>query len=156
MFFTSTYAHNIDSKHRLAIPSDVRAQMQRELTLADQDPIPFYITISKDSRALSLYTVQDFEALLTQAGAPGKSSPALVRAVQQLTRNSKRVETDKQGRILLPDPLLQRVSLQGSVVLAGFNDHLEIWNKQDWQTFDDASDDFVDPAELLASLPDLA
>jgi len=130
--------------------------MQRELTLADQDPIPFYITVSKNQRALSLYTVHDFEALLTQARTPGQSSPALVRAVQQLTRNSKRVETDKQGRVLLPDSLLQRVPLQGSVVLAGFNDHLEIWDKQTWKAFDEASDDFIDPAELLASLPDLA
>jgi MraZ protein len=44
-----------------------------------------------------------------------------------------RVEMDKQGRILLPDKSLKRSNIQKEVTLLGVRDHLELWNRADWE-----------------------
>ena len=40
---------------------------------------------------------------------------------------------DKQGRVSLPAALLQHAKLGRDVVVAGVNDHLEIWDRAAWQ-----------------------
>ena len=39
---------------------------------------------------------------------------------------------DKQGRVLLPAPLLQYGKLTKDVTVVGNNDHLEIWDRAAW------------------------
>jgi MraZ protein len=40
---------------------------------------------------------------------------------------------DKQGRILLDEKLIRRTGLQPKVTLIGARDHLELWNRADWE-----------------------
>jgi MraZ protein len=42
-------------------------------------------------------------------------------------------EVDKQGRIMIPVPLLRYAALQRDVVVAGVHDHLEIWDRETWR-----------------------
>ena len=39
---------------------------------------------------------------------------------------------DKQGRVLLPAPLLRYGKLTKDVTVVGSNDHLEIWDRAAW------------------------
>ena len=43
------------------------------------------------------------------------------------------VEPDKQGRIMLPAPLLRHANLGRELVVAGVYDHLEIWDRAAWR-----------------------
>ena len=60
-------------------------------------------------------------------------------------------ETDKQGRILLPQVLREYADLQKDVVLAGVLGRVEIWSRDRWQ---DANtyDDMDEIAEHMAQL----
>ena len=40
---------------------------------------------------------------------------------------------DKQGRVNIPPALLEHAKLGRDVVVAGVNDHLEIWDRAAWQ-----------------------
>ena len=40
---------------------------------------------------------------------------------------------DKQGRVLLPDKILKRAGILKEVTLIGVRDHLELWNRADWE-----------------------
>ena len=40
---------------------------------------------------------------------------------------------DKQGRIMIPAPLLRYAGLARDVVVAGVHDHLEIWDRETWR-----------------------
>jgi MraZ protein len=40
---------------------------------------------------------------------------------------------DKQGRVSIPPALLTHANLGRDVVVAGVNDHLEIWDRAAWQ-----------------------
>ncbi len=46
-----------------------------------------------------------------------------------------RVELDRQGRIRIPAELAQRASLQKETVLLGVLDHLELWDRQQWEQY---------------------
>ncbi len=153
MLFVSNYPLTIDAKNRLAIPSELRSRLRRESKLKETDSVPFYVTIAKQARALSLYPAERFEQLLDRASTPGKVSPQTYLAVQRLSAVSWAAQTDKQGRILLPERLLQDVPLPSQVILAGLNDHLEIWEPGAWTEFLAAAGDYDDPAELMALDP---
>jgi MraZ protein len=48
------------------------------------------------------------------------------------------LETDNQGRILLPDRLLKRAGIEKEVTLIGVQDHLELWNRRDFEEFENS------------------
>jgi MraZ protein len=47
---------------------------------------------------------------------------------------ASRLEWDKQGRVLIPEKTLKRTGLEREVTLIGARDHLELWNRPDWET----------------------
>jgi len=46
-----------------------------------------------------------------------------------------KVEVDKQGRILIDAKTLRRTGTNKEVTLVGVRDHLELWNRQDWESW---------------------
>ena len=42
------------------------------------------------------------------------------------------LETDRQGRVLLPISLRQYAQIGEEVIIAGMGDFLEIWDKEAW------------------------
>jgi transcriptional regulator MraZ len=56
-------------------------------------------------------------------------------------------ELDKQGRVMLPAALLTHAKLNRDVVVAGVDDHLEIWDRELWR---------AELAELEGSAEDVA
>ena len=45
------------------------------------------------------------------------------------------VETDKQGRIILPDYLRQFAGIEKKVIVAGLYNRLEIWDEVKWAAY---------------------
>lgn len=59
-------------------------------------------------------------------------------------------ELDKQGRINLPNNLIQHAALDKECVLIGVSNRIEIWSAARWQQYaDDAEDDFDELSENL-------
>lgn len=131
MVFTGTYEHTIDSKNRLAIPADLRAQMQREAGATQGDALFVYVTL--DDRALSLYTEQGFEQRAADLDHSELDAPELLEYERLLFSLARRVEVDRQGRVRLPDNLLSQAGLNAEVVLLGVKDHLEVRDRQSWR-----------------------
>ena len=131
MVFTGTYEHAIDSKNRLAIPSEIRHQIQRQMGAAEGDAIYLYVTLGED-QALSLYTEGGFEQRAQELDGSALNSEELLAYERLLFSTARRIELDKQGRVRLPDTLLKQTGLGGEVVLLGVKDHLEIRDRQRW------------------------
>ncbi len=137
MVFTGTFEHTIDSKNRLAIPSEIRSQVQREAGIGEGDPIRLVVTIGI-GRSLSLYTEAGFEQRareLKGLTADRQKLNAFRRVIFSL---SQRQELDRQGRLLLPAEMLRRTGLSGQVVLIGVDDHLEVRDRDEWRREVDA------------------
>ena len=142
MVFTGTYEHSIDAKHRLAIPSDIRAQIQREEGTgsggtgdsASATSGGLYVTLG-EGQALCLYTRARFEQRANELDASEWDSGELLDYERLMFSLASRAELDPQGRIRLPDNLLKMSKLGTDVVLIGVKDHLEVRDRKTWQDF---------------------
>ncbi|GAB4191527.1 MAG: division/cell wall cluster transcriptional repressor MraZ [Phycisphaeraceae bacterium] len=136
MVFTGTYDHTIDPKNRLAIPSEVRAQIRRSMSRHGDgggkgDPIVLYVTLGRDS-GLCLYTEQGYEKRADELDQSEMDAEELLEYERLFYALSKPVELDKQGRVTLPGDLLSLSGLGTEVVLIGVKDHMEVRDRKSW------------------------
>jgi len=120
------YELTVDEKNRFLVPSQVRKQLEPE-----RDGEAFFLVTGRDGR-LWLYPERHYELLVSRDPSeltPSEDTLAFDRLMLGL---ASRVEWDKQGRVLLPDRALRRAGIGKEVTLVGARDHLEIWNRTDW------------------------
>ena len=115
---TGHYAHNIDAKGRLFIPSRLREEMGQT----------FHVTVGLD-HCLSIYSDESWATFTDKVRALPYSK---AKALRPLFANAVDCEPDAQGRILIPNHLRQRAKLEKEVVVAGIFNRVEIWNAQRW------------------------
>jgi MraZ protein len=145
LVFTGTYEHAIDAKNRLAIPAEIRAQVQRQAGTGEGEPVHLYVTLT-EGQALALYPEDAFEQRARELDSSELDADELLNYERLLFSLARRVEIDKQGRVRLPEQLLGRTGLSGDVVLLGVKDHLEVRDRDTWQ-------DYVQ--QMLAQHPDV-
>ena len=138
MFFGS-YNHNLDEKGRLVIPSKMR----------DELGCKAYILKGFDG-ALSIFKESDFQNLINELKAfpfHKKNSRAYLRI--QLA-SACELDIDRQGRALLPAQLLSKYGIGKEVIVIGALDHIEVWNKNAYETYEKSADSsFEEIAEEL-------
>lgn len=121
MFF-GEYEHTIDDKSRLTLPARFRA------ALADG------VVLSKGlDGSVDVYPRKTWE--LNVVERIGRLDPLLAdtRLLQRHFFGGASEDTpDKQGRVLLPGPLVRHGKLDREVTVIGNNDHLEIWDRAAW------------------------
>ena len=149
MVFTGTYEQSIDAKRRLAIPSEIRDQVQEEAERRrPSGPVYLYVTIG-EGRTLCLYTEERFEHRAAELDNSPLDAEQLLAYERVMFSLARRVELDKQGRVLLPENLVGMAGLAGEkneVVLIGVKDHLEVRDRKVWQAYLD---------QLIAERPEM-
>jgi len=121
------YELTVDDKNRILVPSEVRKKLDPE-----RDGEAFFLVTGRDGR-LWLYPERHYELLVSRDPSeltPSEDTLAFDRLMLGL---ASRVEWDKQGRVLLPDKALKRAGIGKEVTLVGARDHLEIWNRSEWE-----------------------
>ena len=118
-YFLGRYDYAMDERGRVPVPPRYRNLLAKGAVL-NRGP---------DS-CLRLFTTESFD----QQAELYTQQPSIERA-GRMTRhgffaNSYPVELDRQGRILIPGPLRAHAELEGSVVVAGAGEWLEIWNPE--------------------------
>ena len=126
MLFVGTYEHTIDAKQRLAVPSEIRDGLKPE-----RDGETFYAVLL-EGPTLALYTERGFEKRAEELDRSERSPEEVLLYERIFYSNAARLEIDKQGRIRLPERLLNQVGLKRDVVLIGVKDHLEIHDREAW------------------------
>ena len=122
------YELTVDDKNRFLVPSEVRKKLDPE-----RDGEAFFLVTGRDGR-LWLYPERHYELLVSRDPSeltPSEDTLAFDRLMLGL---ASRVEWDKQGRVLLPDKALKRAGIGKEVTLVGARDHLELWNRADWES----------------------
>lgn len=125
--FTGEFELTIDEKNRLSVPAKLRDQ----LTPEDQG---FYQTLGVN-RVLCLYPESSYQRIAL-AVAPRKVAPDESLAFDRVNSAlASKVGLDRQGRLLLNDRLIRRAGLSGEVTLIGVRDHLELWDRSQWENY---------------------
>ncbi len=122
MFF-GEFEYKIDEKGRVPIPPRFRKELKEGVILTPG--IERCINVYPSSEWTKLATT-----LTTSSFTPSKMRK-LNRAFFAAAFN---VNMDGQGRIALPIPLRQYAGIEDELVIAGANNLLELWNKEQWES----------------------
>jgi transcriptional regulator MraZ len=117
------YEHTIDDKNRLTLPARFRGAFAEGIV----------VTRGMDG-CLNAYAPADW----------GSVVEARLASLHPLSKEGRRMHRfffsgasegtlDRQGRVSIPAALIQHAKLGRDVVVAGVNDHLEIWDRTAWQ-----------------------
>ena len=118
------YAHLLDAKKRLSLPSKFRKELGRKVV----------VTRGLDN-CLFIYSPREWEKIserlsdlsIGQADTRGFNRFMLSGAVE--------IDVDAIGRILIPDFLKDFAHLKGRVVIAGIHSRVEIWDEKAWRAY---------------------
>jgi len=118
--FVGEYEHSVDDKGRLTIPQAFRDLLKGKL----------YITRGLDS-CLFIFRPREFGVLRGKVMAlPLSQSEG--RTFSRMYASGMECELDKQGRILVPAGLREYAGLNGSAVVVGVLNRVEVWSKDRW------------------------
>jgi MraZ protein len=125
--FTGEYEHTIDAKQRLAIPAEIRSQLDPKL-----HGEAFYAGPGPNSE-LWLWPERTFERMATAVEDTLLRGQEMMEFEESVFPRSRRLEIDKAGRVRLPDQMLTEFGLSQTVVILGVKDHLELRDPQRWR-----------------------
>lgn len=132
MFFVGMYELTIDSKNRLSIPHAIRSKMN-----CDADGRSFYVVPGQRRGTLAVYPERYFERTRDRIPSPEQLSEEGYQWRQFEYSQSALLDPDNQGRILIPERLLRRSGVSREVTLIGVQDRLELWNRAEFDAFQD-------------------
>ncbi|MFH0941337.1 MAG: division/cell wall cluster transcriptional repressor MraZ [Candidatus Omnitrophota bacterium] len=141
--FYGEYAHSIDNKGRLILPSKLRETAKNNFVEK------FYITRGLD-KCLFMFSEEEWKA----AEQKFKSMSFTKQDSRKFNRlyfsGAVEIIPDKQGRILLPSYLKDFAQIKRDVVIIGVSSRIEVWAKDQWQEFYKSNlESFEDTAEKL-------
>jgi MraZ protein len=121
--FVGTYLVSVTSGKRTSIPAVFRQKLGKNLIIAK-----WY------ENCLVLVGSDSWNALLDRTTGGEKMIIEPIRQTEHfIYASAYEVETDDQGRIVLPDRLVSYAGLGDSVYFLGIGDRVEIWNKETWE-----------------------
>lgn len=128
MPLTGTHVRTLDEKNRLAIPKPFRE------ALAPEEEGSVLVVAPETEHSLALFSTREFQRRADEIRARGGTTE--VRTYLRLYfSQAENVEVDKQGRIRIPDRLMEFAGLRQEVTLLGVNDRVELWDKSRWDEF---------------------
>lgn len=136
------YTHNIDSKNRIMFPSKFRED------IGDKE---FVITRGLDN-CLFLYVEEEWKILeekIKNLPLTQKDSRAFVRF---LFSGAIKDKFDNQGRIKIPDNLIEYAKLEKEIVITGALNRIEIWSKALWDEYIEKTSENFDEISNLVNL----
>lgn len=122
--FMGEFKHNIDVKGRLIMPVKFRDEM------GDR----FIVTRGLDG-CLFGYSLERWASLHTKAQDITMMKKQAREFLRFLYTGATEVELDKQGRINLPQSLVEYAGLSKECRVVGVSDRLEIWSEEKWKSY---------------------
>ena len=135
--FTGEYNNSLDDKNRLNIPAKFRKAL---------DPIndrTFVLSRGFD-QCLLLYPLnewQEVEEQLSQLSSIRSRDRDFIRSI---TRHATPVQYDNQGRIQIPEALINFSGIQKDVNIIGMIKKIELWDPAVLKEQDEGGDNVVD------------
>lgn len=121
------YEYNINEKGRLFVPSKMRDNLGSK----------FILSKSPTDICLVIYPLEKWEKILEKLETNSTATKAVRR---RLFGNAVDMETDKQGRIIIPQSLREFANLDGDVTIIGTGDSVEIWNAAAYAEYEQNED----------------
>ena len=138
--FYGEHEHTIDDKKRLILPRKFRAPLDGGVVL-----------VRGIEKNVDVYPLESWKANVARIADLDSFLPESREIKRHVFASAAVTELDAQGRVLVPQQLLEHAELGREVVVAGVHDHIEVWDREKWRAQRSAIEGSVsDVAERLA------
>ena len=121
MFF-GEFEYKVDEKGRVPIPPRFRRGLKEGVVLTPGT-----------EKCITAYPLSEWKKLAATLTTSSVTRSKLRRLNRAIFATAFSLNIDGQGRIALPIPLRQYAGIEEEVVIAGANNYLELWNKEQWE-----------------------
>ena len=147
MSFTGEYSNNLDQKNRISIPAKYRKALHASNNKT------FVITRGFD-KYLTLYPLQEWKIVEEQLSSLGSIKSKHRNFIRNIVRFANYVKYDGQGRIQIPDSLLEYSEISKNTIVIGMISKIELWSPTILDKYDKISNnisngDFEDLANKI-------
>ncbi len=138
--FLGRFEYQLDVKGRVSLPADYRRKAQGTR----------FVLLQWEPTHLTLFPEEVWAGVQDRLLELRRDRPDLSPMLRDVTSRATDVEPDKQGRILIPGWLKERAGLDGSALLVGAMDRIEIWDPETFRSRhpDDSIRDEAKVAEM--------
>ncbi len=124
--FIGKYYHKLEDNGRVSLPKKFRDEHKA-----------WVITRGLDG-SLFLFKAEDFEAEIAKLEARTFTKKINRDFIRLMTNEAQLVNNDSNGRVQLPEYLIQLAKLEKEVVIVGSHSRVEIWNRETYHTYVDS------------------
>lgn len=140
--FLGEFEHSIDSKGRLTIPAKFK------------EPLAGGIVITRGlDGCLWAFSREEWQKVSEIITSLPMANTEARRFTRFMFSSASESIPDRNGRVIIPQKLLQHANIDRDVVVAGVMNKIEIWNPERWQ--EEQSKVTEDPESLAAQLANL-
>lgn len=139
--FRGRYSHSVDSKGRVAIPARFRAQLEEGC-----------VGTQWVDGCAAIFTREAYEDWAARVAALPLADDRARSFKRWFFASAFDVETDAQGRIVLPPHIREWAGLGTEALIVGAQDHVEIWDPGRWE---EVQSGVASPRELASQITGL-
>lgn len=140
MFIGQTQ-HSVDLKNRIKIPAKYRELLGEK----------FVMTNGLD-KSIFVFTIDEWEKLEKKINSLSLTDKNVRYFKRYFFSGASILSMDSQFRVILPSNLIEFASIDKEVVSVGSGNYLEIWGKENWDSYNEENIDFSNIAESLSEL----
>ena len=136
------YNNKIDDKGRISVPSKFRDDLGHS----------FIVTKGLDN-CLFAYSKEEWATFEAKLKLLPLTNPNARNFIRFFFAGATECETDKQGRINIPQNLREYAGLKKEVYVVGVSTRVEIWDKEKWDSY--TSEENMDVNEIAIQMSNL-
>jgi MraZ protein len=117
------YYHTLESKGRLSLPKELR-----------KETTDWVVTRGLDG-GLFVFKKEDFAEQIQEIATRTFTKKKNRDFVRLMVNQAKEIAVDNNGRVSLPEYLIELAGLKKEVVIVGSYHYLEIWDRDQYHTY---------------------
>jgi MraZ protein len=123
----------LDDKGRVTVPRRIRETMDHEGHL-------IWYMARGFNHSIFLFHRDEWNKIRKQAGRHSAMDGKTLAFRRMFFSSVAEARPDPQGRMAVPQHLREYAGIDKEAVLIGVEDHLELWDKDAWRTFQESND----------------
>lgn len=124
--FLGTYQPNLIGKSRIALPKKIRQEIAGERVV---------LTLGFENCLMGFSEKGWEEIVKPELSRPLFSDPQARDLRRQMCYEAQTVNLDAQGRLVIPQVMMDRLSIKNNLIIIGAGDHFEIWEEKNWLAY---------------------
>ena len=141
--FVGKYYNSIDIKTRLIVPSKFRHELGDKCVVA-----------KALDKCLTIYPYSGWEKFIaTKLELLPDSNPQARRLKRHFLSSAAECDVDKQGRLKIPQDLVDYAEISKDLITIGSNKTIEIWSKELWDdSLDTTTGELMSASEIAEGM----